>query len=157
MTVLHAHFHLRNQQAFQRLLDASRAQAQASANASNAPTLSSSAGKSWTRPTALSNTAAATVDANARDHLGRTVLHLACSTPAHDTSALEYMKLLLAHPRIDVNLPDAESRWTPLHRALYEGNLPAWCVAPIFSAYFRLIDMVVIVSCSCSVQILIFQ
>lgn len=129
MSALHAHFHLRNQQAFQRLLDASRTQASASTNASNSSALSTSGGRSWTRPSPLVNASSATIDVNARDSLGRTALHLAVSAPASDASALEYVKLLLSHPRIDVNIPDTESRWTPLHRALYEGNLPAWYVS----------------------------
>jgi hypothetical protein len=37
--------------------------------------------------------------------------------------------MLLAHPRIDVNLQDVESHWTALHRALYNGNIAAAYVA----------------------------
>lgn len=33
--------------------------------------------------------------------------------------------MLLAHPAINVNIMDKESHWTPLHRALYAGNIPA--------------------------------
>lgn len=33
--------------------------------------------------------------------------------------------MLLAHPAINVNILDKESHWTPLHRALYAGNIPA--------------------------------
>ncbi len=61
------------------------------------------------------------MDVNARDHLGRTVLHLAAS--AQDAAATEYVRMLLAHPTVSVNIADAESHWTPLHRALYHGNL----------------------------------
>ncbi|THH07852.1 hypothetical protein EW145_g3098 [Phellinidium pouzarii] len=118
MTALHAYFTLRNQQAFQRLVDASR-----TANASNAPVLSSSGGRSWNRPSSLPGRAEPSCDVNARDWLGRTVLHLAVSSL--DPAALEYVKLLLTHPRIDVNISDKESHWSPLHRALYEGNLAA--------------------------------
>ena len=72
-------------------------------------------------------------DVNARDWLGRTVLHLACAVSARP--ATEYVRLLLAHPGIDVNLQDVESHWTALHRALYDGNIAAayvvyhhiWC------------------------------
>ncbi|OJT15368.1 BTB/POZ domain-containing protein 1 [Trametes pubescens] len=110
MTALHAHFHQRNQQAFQRLLDSGR-------SPHSGP--STSGGKSWSRPSPLS--AASSVDVNARDHLGRTVLHLAAS--AQDAAATEYVRMLLAHPTVSVNIADAESHWTPLHRALYHGNL----------------------------------
>lgn len=123
MSALHAHFLLRNQQAFQRLLDASiRAQP-----ASTAAPLSSSGGKSWNRPSPLSSSPSVPpCDVNARDWLGRTVLHLAVSSA--DPAAVEYVRLLLTHPRIDVNLADTESRWTALHRALYVGNLTVWYV-----------------------------
>ena len=60
-------------------------------------------------------------DVNARDWLGRTVLHLACTASARP--ATEYVRMLLAHRAIDVNLQDAESHWTALHRALYNGNI----------------------------------
>lgn len=60
-------------------------------------------------------------DVNARDWLGRTVLHLACVEP----SSLEYVRLLLAHPATNANLQDAESHWTALHRALFHGNIEA--------------------------------
>ncbi|KAI0369776.1 hypothetical protein BV20DRAFT_996250 [Pilatotrama ljubarskyi] len=110
MTALHAYFHQRNQQAFQRLLDPGRSQ-------HSGP--STSGGKSWSRPSPLS--AAPSVDVNARDYLGRTVLHLAAS--AQDAAATEYVRMLLSHPTINVNIADAESHWTPLHRALYNGNL----------------------------------
>jgi ankyrin repeat protein len=66
-------------------------------------------------------------DVNARDWLGRTVLHLACAASAR--ASTEYVRMLLAHPRIDLNLQDAESHWTALHRALYNGNITAAYVA----------------------------
>ncbi|KAI0262373.1 hypothetical protein BC834DRAFT_892147 [Gloeopeniophorella convolvens] len=66
---------------------------------------------------------ASPADVNVRDWLGRTVLHLACA--ASDPAATEYVRLLLAHSGINVNIPDAESHWTALHRALYHGNLAA--------------------------------
>ena len=116
MTALHAHFHLRNQQAFQRLLDGG------GGSRPQAPGLSSSGGKSWNRPSPLSgNTAVLPLDVNARDWLGRTALHLAAA--AQDAAATEYARMLLAHPDIQINLTDAESHWTALHRALYYGNL----------------------------------
>ncbi|THH30426.1 hypothetical protein EUX98_g3763 [Antrodiella citrinella] len=61
------------------------------------------------------------VDVNARDSLGRTVLHLAASSS--DASATEYVRMLLAHSTINPNLQDYESHWTALHRALYCGNV----------------------------------
>ena len=61
------------------------------------------------------------MDINAQDDLGRTVLHLAAS--ATDAAATEYVRMLLAHPSINVNLRDKESHWTALHRALYHGNI----------------------------------
>ncbi|KAL1698277.1 hypothetical protein EV121DRAFT_274552, partial [Schizophyllum commune] len=108
MTQLHAHFHYRNKQAFQRLLDADRAKP-----GGGAP--STSAGRGTTL-------AASALDVNKRDWLGRTPLHLACSA---GLDALDYVRILLRHPAINVNLTDVESGWTALHRALYAGNLPA--------------------------------
>ncbi|PVF97010.1 hypothetical protein CPB86DRAFT_761016 [Serendipita vermifera] len=120
MSLLHAYFHLRKQNEFQRCLEQSKA-ALSNAGASqltsgsggSAPT-----GRSWTK---LSSIPSAPVDINAQDWLGRTVLHLACS--ATDPAALEFARLLLAHPQIQVNSYDQESHWTPLHRALYAGNI----------------------------------
>jgi hypothetical protein len=129
MSALHAHFALRNQQAFQRTLDGGGGGARTAASAQP----STSGGKSWTRPAPLSSGAAlgsGAVDVNARDWLGRTVLHLACASA--EPSALEYVRLLLAHPAIGVNLHDQESHWTALHRALYHGNIAAAC-APLSS------------------------
>jgi inhibitor of Bruton tyrosine kinase len=113
MTQLHAYFLLRQQQSFQRLLDGSRGQSSSG--------LSSSGGKSWNRPSTLMS--AMVCDVNARDWLGRTVLHLACASI--EPSSLEYLRLLLAHPAVNVNLQDTESHWTALHRALFHGNIAA--------------------------------
>jgi hypothetical protein len=33
--------------------------------------------------------------------------------------------MLLAHPSVDVNIPDKENHWTALHRELYSGNIEA--------------------------------
>lgn len=63
------------------------------------------------------------LEINALDTLGRSVLHLACSST--EASSLEYVRMLLAHPAINVNILDKESHWTPLHRALYVGNVSA--------------------------------
>ncbi|KAF7311367.1 hypothetical protein MKEN_01038600 [Mycena kentingensis (nom. inval.)] len=60
-------------------------------------------------------------DVNAFDWLGRSVLHIACAA----TDALEYVRAVLKHPFVNVNLPDREGHWTPLHRALYNGNIGA--------------------------------
>lgn len=111
MTLLHDYFHLRNQQVFQRLLDGSYDRVPSGGALS-------SSGKSWTKPSTLAS--GLVCDVNARDWLGRTVLHLACAYP--DT--VEYVRLLLRHPAINVNLADNESHWTPLHRALYHANFP---------------------------------
>lgn len=76
-------------------------------------------------------------DVNARDWLGRTVLHLACaaSESASARPATEYVRLLLAHPGIDVNLQDVENHWTALHRALYDGNIAAAFVCPLILSH----------------------
>lgn len=113
MSLLHAHFTLRNQQAFQRLLDGDRGQPTASVG------ISSSGGKSSNRTGPLS--ANIHCDVNARDSFGCTCLHRACAA----SDGTEYVRLLLRHPAISVNICDLESRWTPLHRALYHGNLPS--------------------------------
>ena len=39
--------------------------------------------------------------------------------------SLDYVRMLLAYPFIDVNLCDEENHWTVLHRALYAGNIEA--------------------------------
>ncbi|TDL26497.1 hypothetical protein BD410DRAFT_522344 [Rickenella mellea] len=143
MTSLHAYYLLRNQQAFQRLLESS-IRAHSSSGSSSAysnnntssgsakeGTLSTSGGRSWSRPSPLSTGSTGggggggggVCDVNAKDWLGRTVLHLAVSST--DAASLSYVRLLLLHPRIDINILDAESHWSALHRALYVGNLPA--------------------------------
>ncbi|OSX64580.1 hypothetical protein POSPLADRAFT_1073959 [Postia placenta MAD-698-R-SB12] len=116
MSQLHVYFLLRQQQAFRRQLDTcgSNARAQSSTRG-----LSSSGGKSWNKKSPLG--ARSSVDVNARDPMGRTVLHLAAA--AQDPAATEYVRMLLAHPDILVNFPDKESHWTALHRALYHGNI----------------------------------
>jgi hypothetical protein len=83
------------------------------------------------------------MDVNARDAFGRTVLHAACSSV--DPAALEFVRLLLAHPAINPNAQDHESHWTPLHRALYAGNITAAYVRHVSSNVimypFRLREM----------------
>lgn len=53
------------------------------------------------------------------DSMGRTVLHLACTEPGR----LPFVTALLSHPLVDLSVPDLESGWTALHRALYHGNI----------------------------------
>lgn len=113
MTLLHVYFALRKQQSFHRLLNGGPGQPSTS--------VSTSSGKSWKRAGVLNRGMA--LEINALDTLGRSVLHLACSST--ETSSLEYVRMLLAHPAINVNILDKESHWTPLHRALYAGNISA--------------------------------
>ncbi|KAG1752473.1 uncharacterized protein EDB91DRAFT_1292879 [Suillus paluster] len=111
MTLLHVYFALRKQQSFHRLLNGGPGQPSTS--------VSTSSGKSWKRAGALN----ISLEINALDALGRSVLHLACAST--EPSSLEYVRMLLAHPAINVNVLDKESHWTPSHRALYAGNVPA--------------------------------
>lgn len=111
-TLLHVYFYFRNQHAFHKTLEASH-------SSHGQP---SSGGRSLNKPSPLSSSnRPEAVDVNARDSLGRTVLHLAASSS--DTSAPEYVRMLLTHPSINPNLQDYESHWTALHRALYGGNI----------------------------------
>jgi inhibitor of Bruton tyrosine kinase len=127
MTALHVYFTLRNQQAFQRLLDGSVKSFGPPTQATSKSSLGgSSRSGSYKRPSPVAIAANTVVDVNTRDQFGRTVLHLACS--ARDPAAVEFVRLLLTHPVINVNVPDVESHWTPLHRALYNSNLAAACV-----------------------------
>ncbi|KAE8354689.1 hypothetical protein BDV28DRAFT_74539 [Aspergillus coremiiformis] len=57
---------------------------------------------------------------NARDQLGRTLLHLVASSTR--STATEFAVALLDVPFIDIYVQDWESGWTALHRALYAGN-----------------------------------
>ncbi|KAF5362287.1 hypothetical protein D9756_002106 [Leucocoprinus leucothites] len=116
MSLLHDYFHTRNLQLFQRFLLENSASG-TSADKAHAQ-LSTSTGKSsYKKHGPLSGN----VDVNGRDWLGRSVLHLAAASIEH----LEYVRALLRHPAINVNLLDEESHWTPLHRALYNANIPA--------------------------------
>ncbi|KAF9784961.1 hypothetical protein BJ322DRAFT_1060536 [Thelephora terrestris] len=113
MNTLHALFAQRDQQAFQRQLERARNVTSGSGQGG---------GRSWAKSSPIQpRFNSYDFDVNARDWLGRTVLHLACSS--YEASAPEYVRLLLAHPGINVNLQDLESLWTPLHRALYNGNI----------------------------------
>ena len=124
MPWLHDYFNQRNQRAFQRLLDSDLHRGQPG------NTLSISSGK----PSSTS-ILASDINVNARDWLGRTVLHLACTSP----ESIEYVRLLLRHPAINVNLADTESYWTALHRALYHANFPAASVCSILYYFWILI------------------
>lgn len=53
-------------------------------------------------------------EVNKKDHLGRTVLHLAVMEVAE--WALEWVEVLLTVPGLAVNAVDTESSWTALHR-----------------------------------------
>ncbi|OCT46357.1 ankyrin repeat containing protein [Cladophialophora carrionii] len=62
-------------------------------------------------------------DLNTKDSFGRTILHHAASSRSED--ALQFVKVLLDMPFLDLSIQDLESGWTPLHRALYFGNISA--------------------------------
>ncbi|KAJ3356322.1 hypothetical protein GGF32_001534 [Allomyces javanicus] len=68
--------------------------------------------------------AVATLDPNVRlrgvgvTAAGTTVLHLACTL-----NKFAAARALIDHLSVDVNAQDEESGWTPLHRALYHGNI----------------------------------
>ncbi|EAW11298.1 BTB domain and ankyrin repeat protein [Aspergillus clavatus NRRL 1] len=57
---------------------------------------------------------------NARDHHGRTLLHLVASS--QKPSAIQFAVSFLEAPFLDLYAQDWESGWTALHRALYAGN-----------------------------------
>jgi inhibitor of Bruton tyrosine kinase len=121
MSVLHTYFHRRDQQAFQRALEASTKAISSSNTTDSKPSSSLGRSLSTSPHLSLASASSAALDVNARDALGRTVLHLACAST--HPSAPTYARLLLAHPHIQPNLHDAESHWTALHRALYHGSL----------------------------------
>ncbi|KIW99146.1 uncharacterized protein Z519_00809 [Cladophialophora bantiana CBS 173.52] len=60
-------------------------------------------------------------EVNTKDSFGRTILHHAASS--HSEDALAFVKALLETPFLDLYVQDLESGWTPLHRALYFGNI----------------------------------
>lgn len=104
----------------------------ASSSSSSYPGGPSSGPRSWSNGNHLSQHMSSSsskedrIDINARDGLGRTILHIvAYSLEPH---ALDYLRLILdTHPKsgININLQDVESGWTALHRALWVGNLAA--------------------------------
>ncbi|KAL5343641.1 hypothetical protein BJX70DRAFT_117175 [Aspergillus crustosus] len=57
---------------------------------------------------------------NARDQLGRSLLHHIASSPK--PTAADFALILLEAPYLDIHAQDSESGWTALHRALYAGN-----------------------------------
>jgi len=118
---LHVHFINKDILAFRSLLEFRRS------HTTSAPSTPSSLGTSLSRSWKATLTlpkfheSQTPVDINRRDHLGRTVLHLAAAS-LHP-SAIEFSRALLSQSSINVNLQDTESHWTALHRALWVGNL----------------------------------
>ncbi|QRW02520.1 The BTB (BR-C, ttk and bab)/POZ (Pox virus and Zinc finger) domain [Ceratobasidium sp. AG-Ba] len=127
MTNLHAYFHLRNVSAFRQLLDARTVSGNRASDGrpGSGPRSWSQQGQGSTQMTQIAQNVQLDNNPNARDALGRTVLHLACADVA--PVALEFTRALVGLPsaQLDVNAQDTESGWTALHRALYAGNLPA--------------------------------
>ncbi|KAI9736549.1 MAG: hypothetical protein M1818_006060 [Claussenomyces sp. TS43310] len=62
------------------------------------------------------------MEVNSRDQMGRTILHRAVSSQKRQ-NALRYAFALIDHPAIDLYIQDKENGWSPLHRALYFGNV----------------------------------
>jgi hypothetical protein len=120
MSLLHDHLNSRNLREFKLALDGAFGPP---GLVSTGPSCTGGTGKSWNRGLSFRQKSLF-FDVNGRDWLGRTALHLACTS----LEWIEYVRALLGHPHINVNLPDAESLWTPLHRALYSANLSAACV-----------------------------
>ncbi|KAF6760676.1 hypothetical protein DFP72DRAFT_1091851 [Ephemerocybe angulata] len=114
MTLIHDFFHAKNFQGFQRLLEGTNDKKQ-NGGASGAPGTSGGYRAGPLTPATVS------FDVNARDWLGRTVLHLAVTSDEYS----DYLRLLLKHPSLNVNAVDVESQWTPLHRAMYHANISA--------------------------------
>ncbi|ESK92025.1 btb domain and ankyrin repeat protein [Moniliophthora roreri MCA 2997] len=114
MSLLHVHFHLRNLQAFRRLLSGIASDDQSS-------TASTSPSRSLKSRSSVLNPDREPLDINAKDSLGRTILHIASASI--EASSVEYVRLLLKCQGINVNALDGESQWTALHRAMYVGNL----------------------------------
>lgn len=76
---------------------------------------SSSLGKSWQSATATATEQRC--DVNGRDDKGRTCLHLIAAMDSD--KQLDFARVALSQLNINVNLQDAESGWTALHRAMY--------------------------------------
>ena len=60
-------------------------------------------------------------DLNSKDSHGLTILHHLASSSA--TNATNFTLSLLKAPMLDLYMQDQENGWTPLHRALYFGNI----------------------------------
>lgn len=123
---LHVAYTLKNQKAFRQLLDRAHPANSNASGGTGSGTLggtSSSGPRSWTNSSVLTSNATTIVDVNAKDTFGRTVLHRVCSSS--EQAGIDYLRMLLNHPSINVNVQDTESKWTPLHRALYSGNVVA--------------------------------
>ena len=71
-------------------------------------------------PTRRSGHVLSRADLNARDNFGRTLLHHLASSK--NARAIDFVHALLGVTLVDLYIQDAESGWTPLHRALYYGN-----------------------------------
>lgn len=120
---LHVYFIQRNISGFKRYLDGlEQFDAPGGGGKAGGKTGSHSGPKSWTMSSLSS--APKKPDPNGKDELGKTVLHLICST-ADDPRSYDFLAVLLNHPYIQVNIQDQESGWTALHRALWVGNLRA--------------------------------
>ncbi|KAG8984218.1 hypothetical protein FRB94_006226 [Tulasnella sp. JGI-2019a] len=125
---LHVHYHNNNQRGFKQVLDAARSSTSPSASGAGPGMSPSSPGPRSRRDSHYGQLQAQHMNnasdiVNARDSMGRTVLHLVCSST--DPGSLPYLQMLLAHPLVKVNTQDVESHWTPLHRALWAGNIHA--------------------------------
>jgi alpha-tubulin suppressor-like RCC1 family protein len=60
-------------------------------------------------------------DLNYRDSQGRTLLHLIATSKSKN--AIEFARVLLEQPLVDIYIQDSESGYTGLHRAFYHGNI----------------------------------
>lgn len=129
MPNLHAHYHHGNVKAFRQELDGTSTPANGGRSSLNPG--SASGGRSWTLGM---HGPPVKADPNERDALGRTsvwfyecadasVLHLGASTCTQ--IAYSFFTVLLKNQSISVNAQDYESGYTPLHRALYAGNIRA--------------------------------
>ena len=60
-------------------------------------------------------------DLNWKDHYGRMLLHHMATS--NGSNATEFALAMLKIPLVDLYAQDLENGWTPLHRALYYGNI----------------------------------
>jgi hypothetical protein len=121
-TNLHVYYLQRNLSGFKKYLDGTEQFEGSKGNGNGGKAGSSSGPRSWSLNSLSS--APKKPDPNVKDGLGRTVLHLVCST-VNDSKSHDFLSVLLNHPQIAVNVQDSESGWTPLHRAMWAGNLRA--------------------------------